>query len=126
MARPKTGATESKKQEYGIWLGIPELARQEGERTQKEFSIKMGISEKTLIKWRKLPEVQAIAQSAIKILAGNEALAIMNKIIEGAMKGSTQDKRLYSDIMGWTGTKRAEAPKAGAFTVTFETDEKND
>jgi len=125
VARPKVGETANKKRQYAIWLGIPEQARKVDEKTQKAFSVKYCVTEKTLMAWRKDPEVQAIAKDALKILGGGDTMEVINVMVALAKTPDPKmfnDRKMFLEWQGQVGNKRVDGGKVGKFEVTFKED----
>ena len=124
--KPKTGETDSRKRQYAIWLGIPISARGEDERTQSQYSQKYFITEKTLSKWKRDPEVQAIAQDALKILGGRDVMQVIQTMTELAKIADPKnfnDRKLFLEWQGQVGTKKDDNLPI-EFKVSFETNKK--
>tara|TARA_Y100000310_G_scaffold334298_1_gene413796 strand:+ start:808 stop:1182 length:375 start_codon:yes stop_codon:yes gene_type:complete len=124
MARPKKGELEDRKQQYGMWLGIPILARKDDEKTQTQICAKLNISENTARKWRSEPFIQEIARNAFKILGGNDMAAVTRAIVDGALEGSPSMARLYMEWQGEVGMRKDVSKTPTGFSVKFTTDEK--
>lgn len=124
----KQSELASKKRKLGMWLGLPEAARQEY-KTQKELATYMGVTQKTLTKWRSDPDVQAIAQDALKILGGDRMMEVIKALMDSASGDSShspQDRRTVMEWQGLIGTKRGAGQAPTKFEVTFTTDKNGD
>lgn len=121
MARPKKGVNEDKKNQFGIWLGIPVSARKDDEKTMEQFAAKLGITDMTLTRWKNDPQVQEIARSAVKQFFGNDSFEVVKSIVQKAKEGNAQMARLFLEYNGdiGTGVKKKEPPKD--WKVTIET-----
>jgi len=110
------------KRQYGIWLGLPPEARKPDEQNQAAMAVKLGVVPKTLSIWHRDPYVQEIAQSAVKLLFGNEQIGVIQAIVEKAKEGNPQMARLYADILGWTTGRKTDGSGPASFEVTFKTE----
>ena len=114
--RPKAGQTEGLKQQYGMWLGLPDSARKDDEKTQAMLAEKLGVAEKTLSLWRGDPIVEEARNNSIKVLGGNEKLAIVNALINKCKTGDHNAIRVYLEWQGEIGAnsikKFTQAPSS--------------
>jgi len=124
MARPKSGETNDKKQQFGMWLGLPVAARPGDSKTQYQICEKIGITKKTASKWRQDPLVQDTARNIIKLLAGNDQVEVLNAIIKDAKGGQAAQQRIFAEMMGWIGTRKPDGGGTPDFRVIFTTDNK--
>ncbi len=124
MGRPKFGENESKKIQFGIWLGLPPACRKEDERNLESFSKKIGISEKTLGRWKSDPFVQQVSKNAIKMFFGNDSFEVVKTVVEKAKAGSFQHARLFMEYNGDVGGGIKKKDLPDHFKVTFETVDK--
>ncbi len=121
--KPRKGETDSKKMQFGMWLGLPERCRKDDEKTLEAFSKKIEVTTMTLNRWKKEEDVKEIARNALILFAGNDGLECMQSIIEKTKEGNPTMARLYAEIMGWTGkatTSKGTTPKE--ITVKYVTD----
>ncbi len=123
MARPNAQRGKDLRTQFGIWMGMPVSARKEDERTQETFALKLGVNKKTLERWKKEPEVQAIAKEALQLLAGNDELDILNSMISKAKEGSVTHQRLYYEVLGkiGVGAKKGGGEVPKEISVTYRT-----
>lgn len=120
--RPKAGERDDQKTQFGMWLGLPVSARKDDEKTQKDLAKKLGVREETLSLWAKDPYVKGIAQNAIKILGGNDKLAIINKLVELAKEGSHAHIKTYLEWQGEIGAQTGKPTTPKEITVKYVTD----
>ena len=106
MARPKPGENDDLKRQYGIWLGLPKHARKEDEQTEEALAKKLGVSSKSMSRWKLDPIVIETEASAIKLFAGNDELEVTRIMILKAKEGSHLDRRLYYEYIGRLGSNQ--------------------
>lgn len=116
---------QSKKMQFGMWLGLPKSTRQDDEVTLEQLSKKIGTSRECLSRWRDDPYVKQCAENAVKIFGGNDKLAIIQSLVSDAKaKGNVQAKRLYLEWQNEIGTRQNSSKTPSQFNVTFEVEEK--
>ncbi len=112
--------TESRKQQFAIWLGLPPACRPNDEKTIQDFAKKLGISRNQLMIYKRDPRVQAMARDALKVLGGNDKLGVVQAIVKGAKEGNSQMARLYMEWQGEIGSRKSpDIPKE--ISVTYKT-----
>lgn len=86
---------ESKKMQYGMWLGLPREARPSDEKTQKGIAKKLGIGIDTASRWNKDPFVEKVADNALKIFGERDKIQIIESLIKEAKDGKVEAIKLY-------------------------------
>ena len=120
----KSTDTQDRQTQFGLWLGIPVSARKDDEKTEQQIAAKLGVNRRSISRWKQLPYVKEVAQSAIKLLGGNEKLAIVNSMVAKAKEGSFQHQRLYLEWQGEIGTRREDGKPPSEIKVSFITEQK--
>lgn len=105
QGRTPENYTNETKIAFAVWLGLPESARAEDEKTQIQWSEKYGVTQKTLSFWKKDPQVHAIADNALKTLFSNETFEIIKKMVDDAKGGDWHARRDYLEWQGELGSK---------------------
>lgn len=101
--RIKNELLDDLKIRYGIWLGLPPVAKADDEKTIEEFAKKIGVSMVTLIRWKYDALVQDTARNALRMFGDDRKLQIINKIMDQAAAGEWQQQRLFMEWMGEIG-----------------------
>jgi len=68
---------------FAEWLALPFMERQP--KHQKDLAAQLGISEKTLTEWKKIPEIWEVRDSVISTKGKelvSEAMAVMEKVLK--------------------------------------------
>ena len=96
---------EDKKQQFGMWLGLPKEAREP--KTQEAMAEQLGTFTETLTKWKRDEIVKKAKNNALKLFYGGGAkMAIFMKSIEdGLVKGAPATQRLYAEMIGLVGSQ---------------------
>lgn len=113
---------EDTKQQYGMWLGLPEAARPE--KTLEELAKRLGVWPETLCRWREDTEVLRAKENAVKAYfsSTDETWEFMETLKKEAKTfgGSPQIKRLYAEITGLTGKAKEEVKKAEPLEIVIK------
>lgn len=119
MAWTKKHTNDDKKTQFGIWLGLPVEGRKDDERTEEQFSKKLGVSPKSLVRWKDDAHVQEIARNAVKVFFGNDSYDVVKEVVKQAKGGSAPHARLFLEYNGDIGTavKKRELPKQWKITL---------
>lgn len=75
------------------WLTLPESLRVPP--TARQFAAENGISERTLFRWRRQPEVSANIQELASVHARSRFGEVANAIVERAIAGDVAAQKLY-------------------------------
>jgi len=110
-----------RKQQLGMWLGLPREFRVP--RTQEELAEQLEVSKETLSTWKKDPFVRETQANAVKLyLGGQETAALFMKSMRAGLKESSHPwGRLYAEMMGWIGVKGKEKEEAPEVKISFKT-----
>lgn len=107
MARERGTKEEiaDKKQQFGMWLGLPKEAREP--KTQEALAKQLGTFTETLTKWKRDDIVKKAKDSALKLFYGSgEKMAIfMTSIEDGLKKNAPATQRLYAEMIGLVGSQ---------------------
>lgn len=115
----KADESQSKKQQFGIWLGLPPGSREPP--SQIELAAQLGVTEQSLTTWKRDPIVQEIAKNALQLMALGHNLEIWNSTIEKAKEGNVMAQRLYYDLTNQLRQKETKGIP-GKFVVEYVTD----
>lgn len=116
--------SEEKKQQFGLWLGLPKEVRTP--KTQEELAKQLGTTEQTLCSWAKDPLVLAAKDGALKVLGGNDMYAVIQTIVNKAKEGNYQMARLYMEWQGQVGKQQAAKPEEEKeLVIRYGTKERN-
>lgn len=111
MTRPKgvkfprgtVEETKSRKQQFGMWLGLPPEARVPP--TQEELAAQLEVNTTTLAKWKKDIIVIEAKENAVKLFftSGPKMAEFMDSIDKGLKKGTAATQRLFAEMAGLVG-----------------------
>jgi len=100
---------EDWKRQFGMWLGLPESAREP--KKQEHLAHQLGVSPETLTRWKRDPAVIKAKESAVRMLGGNDMYEVAKTITEKAKEGNFQMARLYMEWQGEIGGRKQEKPE---------------
>jgi len=94
------------KQQYGMWLGLPDAIREQ--KSQAEFAKDKGVSPSVLSRWNKDPIVLQAKEGALRMFysSGDKIKLFMDSIETGLKKGSPATQRLFAEMAGLLDTKK--------------------
>ena len=111
---------EDKKRQFGMWLGKPKSLRDP--KSQEELADILGVTKRTLGRWKKDPEVLNIAQNYKKLEAQVHLDDVVKVMTEKALNGNAADRRLYLEWLGELDkSKREKTEPLGKIEVEFVT-----
>ncbi len=106
-ARGSKQEIEDKKQQFGMWLGIPPAFRVP--KSQEEFGEKLGINVALLTRWKQDEIVIKAKEAAVKLLAGNDMYEVVQAMTAKAKEGNPQMARLFMEYLEQIGTKKGRS-----------------
>lgn len=115
---------EKKKEQFGMWLGLPKEAREQ--KNLEELAKFLDVNKLSLGKWKEDPIVIHTKENALRIFAGKHNWKVTDKLIELAEAGQVGPMRLYMEWQGMIGPvrKREESTEARKFEVTIVREDK--
>ena len=102
---------ENKKQQFGMWLGLPKETREP--QTQEVLAKQLGTFTEVLTKWKRDPIVKKAKDNALKLFYGSgEKMALfMKSIEEGLTENKPATQRLYAEMVGLVGAQDKGKPE---------------
>lgn len=101
-SRVKADDIVSKKEQFGIWLGMPKYARRPS--SMDELAVEMDVSVRSLKRWQFDPVVLHNKENSLKILASkNDQYEIIQALINKAKAGNSTHIKLFLEWQGEIG-----------------------
>ena len=96
---------EDKKQQFGMWLGLPKETREP--KTQEAMAKQLGTFTETLTKWKRDEIVKKAKNNALKLFfgSGGEMALFMKSMKDGLKEGKPATQRLYAELIGAVGSQ---------------------
>jgi len=112
----------SKKSQYGMWLGLPEEAREPSE--QRELAKQLGVDITTLPKWKNDPLVIQAKENALKLFykSGTKVALFLKSVEDGLRDGRPQTQRLYAEMAGLLEGREKKTAGPLDIKVTYKTE----
>lgn len=99
MKQNKPGFTW-KQRRFAQWISLPKSKRPPDCQTQKQFSELLGVSEYTLLHWKRLPEFWDLVYKEAQEIIGDKIPAILEAIATEALAGSMTAAKLALEVLG--------------------------
>lgn len=114
-----------RKQQLGMWLGLPKEFREP--KTQEELAKQLEVSKETLSTWKKDPFVRETEANATKLFLGGKETAglFIKSMRDGLKEGSHPWGRLFAEMQGYIGRIEKEKAETIQFVIKSGKDERN-
>lgn len=112
----------AKQQLFMEWLALP--SRERVPLTEKMLADELGVTDRTLRNWQKLPGFQEDLHDLIRANLGDALSEVTGSFKDEAKKGSFQHQKMYYEMVGWYVNKVAPVTPDGKDEYTGGIDAK--